>query len=441
MLPISPVTAADRRAFLKRSALGASTVAALAVPRMVHADGDGGDVLRVGLVGCGGRGEGAAKDALAADPRAVLHAVGDAFADRAQECLSRLQGDAEAGSRVQVAPDRVFPSSGRDFDAFKQVVDSGVDVVILATPPHFRPQHLAYAVEQGKHCFVEKPIAVDVPGAKSVTQSCETARQKGLSIVSGLCWRYDLGVRATMEQIANGAIGDIVAIQSEYNAGTLWHRGDNPDWSRMEYQIRNWLYYAWLSGDHICEQAIHSLDKTAWLLGDASPATAVGMGGRQQRVDPKYGHIFDHHTVFYQYEGAAPVYFTCRQQHNAATNVDELVLGTKGRAEILRHRITGETNWRYRGPKPSMYQVEHEHLFQSIRNGKPINDGHYMVNSSLIAIMGRYATYTGQEIRWDEMMTSEERLGPASYAWGDAPEPPVAVPGVDLPAFLRRERA
>jgi predicted dehydrogenase len=439
--PSRPRDADDRRAFLRKSMASATALGSLVVPRSVHADGDGSETIKVGLIGCGGRGEGAAKDALLADPRAVLHAVGDAFADRASQCLARLNEDSELGSRVQVSPERVFPSSGNDFDNYRHVIDSGVDVVILATPPHFRPEHLTYAVEQGKHCFVEKPISVDVPGARQVAAACEIARSKGLSIVSGLCWRYDHGVRATMQKIADGAIGDIVAIESKYNAGTLWHRGDQPDWSRMEYQIRNWLYYTWLSGDHITEQAIHSLDKTAWLQGDIHPTSAIGLGGRQQRTDPKYGHIFDHHTVFYKYDKGVPVYFTCRQQDNTTTGVDELVLGTKGTAEVLRNRIDGETKWRYRGPKPSMYRVEHQELFESIRNAKPINNGHYMVNSTLIAIMGRLATYSGQEVTWDQMMGSDERLGPESYTWGDVPEPPVAIPGVDIPKALLQQQA
>lgn len=432
----SPESQASRRNFLKTTAASAA-VGALSVPRNVHADGDGSEALRIGLVGCGGRGEGAAIDALTADKRNVLHAIGDAFADRAQECIGRLRQHAEIGDRVRVDPDRVFPASERDFDAYKQVIDSGVDVVLLATPPYFRPQHLAYAVAQNKHCFVEKPISVDVVGAKQVTAACEAAKAKGLAIVSGLCWRYDLGVRAAMEMVASGAIGDIIAVESTYNAGTLWHRDPQPSWSRMEYMVRNWLYYTWLSGDHITEQAIHSLDKAAWLLGDASPVSAVGMGGRQQRTDPKYGHIFDHHAVFYKFPNGVPVYFTCRQQDGTASQVRDLALGTKGQAEIIPiHRIDGEKKWRYRGDKPSMYLVEHQELYQSIRNGKPINNGSYMVNSTLMSIMGRLATYTGQEITWDQLMAYDERLGPAHLEWTDVPEPIVAIPGINVPTSL-----
>lgn len=424
---VSPST---RRTFIKSTAATASAVAlsgayAQAAAEPVHSGVD--ETLRVGLVGCGGRGTGAAIDALAADPNAKLVALGDAFPDRAQQCLGDLKGKETFADRVDVDSEHVF--SG--FDNYKQVIDS-CDVVILTTPPHFRPMHLEYAVQQGKHVFVEKPVAVDAPGVRSVVESCRKAKEKGLSIVSGLCWRYDLGVRETMRQILEEkTIGDIVAIESSYNAGTLWHRGDDPSWSRMEYQIRNWLYYTWLSGDHILEQAVHSLDKTAWLLGDIQPTKAMAMGGRQQRTDPKYGHIYDHFTVFYTYPTGQHVYFTCRQQDATSTHVDELVLGTKGQAQVLRNKIEpseGKT-WRYRGPKPSMYRVEHEHFFKSIRDGKPINNGDYMCNSTMIGLMGRMAAYSGKTLTWDDCYNSTERLGPDQYEFGDMPEPLVAIPG------------
>jgi predicted dehydrogenase len=420
----------SRREFFQQSA--AATAAAglasgLFAPSAVYAAGS--DTLKVGLVGCGGRGKGAVEDALAADPYAQLTAVADAFVDRAQDTLKQLGENPEVAERIAVDQEHVFAG----FDAYRQLVDSGVDVVLLATPPHFRPMHLDYAVSAGKHTFVEKPIAVDLPGVRSVQETCQRAKDSGLSVVSGLCWRYDRGVNATMDKIQEGAIGDIIAIQSSYNAGTLWHRGNDPAWSRMEYQIRNWLYYTWLSGDHICEQAVHSLDKCGWLLGDELPVSAVGMGGRQQRTDPKYGHIFDHHTVVYDFADGKKVFFSCRQQDNTAMEVEEHVLGTDGTAHVLSHEIddrNGKRKWRYRGPKPSMYRVEHEALFSSIRNGKPINNGPYMCNSTLLAIMGRMATYTGKRITREELTNNQESLGPATYEWGDMPEPAVAIPGV-----------
>ncbi|MEO1497034.1 MAG: Gfo/Idh/MocA family oxidoreductase [Planctomycetota bacterium] len=426
--------AADRREFMKKSAVAGSALAAsLAASPLARAAHTGVDeTLRVGVVGCGGRGRAAAIDALNADPQTKLVAVGDVFKDRAESGLQAIEFDEAVADRVAVDADHVF----HGFDAYKQVIDAGVDVVILATPPHFRPDHLDYAVEKGKHVFVEKPISVDMAGAARVTAACETAANKGLAIVSGLCWRYDRGVNETMDRIAGGEIGDIVAIESSYNSGTLWHRGDKPDWSRMEYQLRNWLYYTWLSGDIIAEQAIHSLDKTAWLMGDASPVKAMGMGGRQQRTDPKYGNVFDHFTVFYEYEAGPSVYFTCRQQDNCTMRVDEVVHGTKGKAEILANRVRPQDGpeWRYDGPKTSMYFNEHVEMFKSIRAGEPINNGHYMVNSTRIAVMGRMAAYSGQTLTWDEALASTERLGPTQYGWTDVPEPTVAIPGVGTTA-------
>ncbi len=422
-----PTHTSSRRRFLKHSAAVSAAFSALAVPSNVHAD-DGDTTIKVGLIGCGGRGTGAVIDALHADPHVKLTAMGDVFLDRAQLSLANLKANKEVGERVVVDDDHMF--SG--FDAYKQVIDN-VDVVILTSAPHFRPKHLAYAVEKNKHVFCEKPIATDAPGVRSVIETCKLAKKKGLSIVSGFCWRYDLGVRETMRQILEEkSIGDIVAIESQYNSGTIWHRGSKPEWSRMEYQLRNWYYYTWLSGDHIVEQAIHSLDKTAWLLGDSHPIKAVALGGRQQRTDKKYGHIFDHFTVFYEYPDQKRVYFTCRQQAGCSNHVDERVLGTHGQAEVLRHRIydvTGKATWRYKGPKPSMYRVEHEALFKSIRDSKPINNGDYMTNSTMIGIMGRMCAYSGKTLTWDECFNSEVRLGPDKYEWGDVPEPTVAIPG------------
>ncbi len=414
----------SRRKFLQNTAATVATLGTLGFPQAVHAAST--DTLRIGLVGCGGRGTAAAIDALSADPQTTLVAIGDTFADRSAACLETLRGTPEIASRVAVTDETAF--SG--FDAFKNVIDAGIDVVLLATPPHFRPEHLAYAVKQGKHSFVEKPVGVDVPGVLSVQKTCEVARQKNLAVVSGLCWRYDRGVQETIKRIQDGAIGEIVSIDSRYNTSTLWHRGHEPQWSDMEYQIRNWLYFTWLSGDHINEQAIHSLDKTAWLTGDIQPFQAMGIGGRQQRTDKKYGNVYDHHVVFYEYPSGVRVFFTCRQQDNCTSFVDEIVMGTKGTARILANRIDGEKKWKYRGPKPSMYRVEHEELFKSIRDGSPINNGDYMTNSTLLAIMGRMCTYTGKDHKWEDVMASTESLGPTKYEWGNFSETAVAIPGI-----------
>lgn len=402
----------------------------LVLPRAVHAAGS--DVLKIGLVGCGGRGTGAAANALKADPQTRLVALADTFSDRLQSSMAALQKQFK--DRVTVDDEHCFVG----FDAYQKLIASGVDVVLLATSPHFRPLHLKACVDAGKHVFCEKPVAVDGSGVQSVLATCELAAKKNLNVVSGLCWRYDHGVRETMKRVLDGAIGDIVAIQETYNTGTLWHRERKPEWSEMEYQIRNWLYFAWLSGDHNVEQHIHSLDKAAWAMHDQPPVRAWGLGGRQVRTEPHFGDIFDHHAVCYEYANGVRVYSYCRQMAGCYSEVKDIFIGTKGQADILANRIQGQTNWRYEGQKPSMYDVEHQELFAAIRAGKTINNGVYMARSTMLAILGRLATYSGKAIGWDEAMRSEIRLAPAKYAMDAAPPTmpdkdgkyPVATPGV-----------
>jgi predicted dehydrogenase len=421
-------TTRSRRSFLHTSTgVGAAVLGALAMPRAVHAGVD--ETIRVGLVGCGGRGSGAAIDALAADPQAKLVAIADTFADKAKEALEVMKLDEKYAPRIDVSPERVFVG----FDAYKQLIDSGVDVVLLATPPHFRPAQFRYAVEAGKHCFVEKPVAVDAPGVREVLASCQLAKQKGLAVVSGLCWRYELGMRESVRQVLEEkAVGDVVAIESRYLTNELWHRGDKPEWSRMEYQLRNWLYHTWLSGDHILEQAVHTIDKTAWIMGDVPPVHAVGLGGRQQRTDAKWGDVYDHFAVFYQYPNGVRVSVSCRQQEKCAVDVEDRILGSDGVMELVAHKRydrAGNEVWKYRGPQPSMYRVEHEEMFASIRKGEPINNGHYMCNSTMLGLLGRQAAYTGGLVTWNDCFNGKEKLGPSEYTWGDAPAAVVPIPG------------
>ncbi|HJT33333.1 MAG TPA: Gfo/Idh/MocA family oxidoreductase [Pirellulales bacterium] len=420
-----------RRDFLKGSTaalVGGALAGTLAIGRSAHAAG--GDLLKVGLIGCGGRGTGAAQQALLADAGVKLTAMGDAFTDRLQKSLNDLRqleakGEVPTGS-IDVSPERSFIG----FDAYQKVIDSGVDVVLLCTPPHFRPAHFKAAVAAGKHAFVEKPVAVDAPGVRSVLATAEEAKRKGLSIVSGLCWRYDPPKREIMQRIHDGAVGDVVAIQTSYNTGGLWVKHRQPEWSDMEWQLRNWLYFTWLSGDHNVEQHIHSLDKAAWVMRDEPPVRATGLGGRQVRVQPEYGNIFDHHAVVYEYASGVKVFAYCRQQDHCSVDVSDHVLGTKGQADIMGGKITGENAWRYRGPTPNMYQVEHNELFASIRSGQPIDNSLYMARSTMMAILGRMATYTGQTITWDQAMSSQEDLTPPAYEWSSLPTPPVALPGI-----------
>ena len=416
----------SRRQFLMQSgavAVGGALAGTLSVARSAHAGGD--DVLKIGLIGCGNRGTGAAKNALLADKNVKLTAMGDTFADRIAASLDSLKKEVPE-DKIAVAADHCFAG----FDAYQKVIDSGVDVVLLCTPPHFRPAHFKAAVAAGKHIFAEKPVAVDAPGVRSVLATAEEARKKGLAVVSGLCWRYHQPKREVMARIHDGAIGDVVAIQCNYNAGGLWVKKREPQWSDMEWQIRNWLYFTWLSGDHNVEQHVHSLDKAAWIMKEEPPVKATGLGGRQVRTGPEYGNIFDHHAVVYEYANGTKLFAFCRQQDNCSMDVNDYILGSKGKVDMMAHNITGENPWRYRGPQPNMYQVEHDELFASIRSAKPIDNSLYMARSTMLAIMGRMATYTGQTITWDQALNSQEDLTPPVYDWTSLPVASIALPGV-----------
>jgi predicted dehydrogenase len=411
-----------RREFIQAAALAGSLGA---IP---HVHAAGGDVLRIGLVGCGSRGTGAATQALGADPNVRLVAMADAFEDRLQESLALLEQQASA--KVDVRPENRF----NGFDAYRDLLASGVDVVLLCTPPHFRPQHLRAAVEAGKHVFAEKPVAVDAPGVRSVLESCALARTKGLSVVSGLCLRYDDGFRETVRRLHDGAVGEVLALLANDYRGGRWAKPRQPGWSEMHYQMRNWYNYTWLSGDFNVEQHVHYLDVCAWVMKDRYPVKAVGMGGRQALNGPEYGQIYDHFSVAYEYADGAKLISNCRQQPGCKNEISAQVLGTKGRAEFSERpkglRIHAGGDWTYDGPKNRMYQAEHDELFAAIRNGNPINNGEYMARSTLLAIMGRMAAYTGQQITWEMALDSREDLSPVRYDWeAPPPESRVAVPG------------
>jgi len=411
-----------RRTFLAQSA--AATLTAIGT---VHAAGD--DVLKVGLVGCGGRGTGAAAQALKADKRVKLVALADAFEDRLTDCLKTLQNDPDVSSKIDVPAERRFVG----FDAYKDVI-AACDVVLLCTPPHFRPMHLKAAVEAGKHVFAEKPVAVDAPGVRSVLASCEAAKAKGLSVVSGLCIRFDAGFREAVSRIHDGALGDLVYLQANDYRGGRWAKPRRPEWSDMTYQMRNWYNYAWLSGDFNVEQHVHFLDVCAWAMKETYPVRAVGTGGRQVLTGTEYGHIYDHFSVIYEYANGARLVSTCRQQPKCKNDMSVNLTGTKGMAMLSERTrgisFTGATPWTYDGPANEMYQAEHDALFASIRSGKPINNGEYMAKSTLLAIMGRMAAYTGQQISWEMAMNSKEDLNPPKYDWAvKLKEPAVAVPG------------
>ncbi|PQO43340.1 Gfo/Idh/MocA family oxidoreductase [Blastopirellula marina] len=415
----------SRRDFLRKSAAisGAAAVGSLSLARSVHAGGD--DTLKVALIGCGGRGSGAAKNATMGDPNLKVTVLCDIFPDvlaQARQRLSRVLGD-----RMEVTDETCF--SG--FDGYKQVMESDVDVVLLCTPPHFRPAHLRAAIEAGKHVFCEKPVAVDAPGCRHVFETVEMAREKNLSIVSGLCWRYHPKVQETVAKVKEGAIGDVVAVHETYLTGTLWYRQPQPDWTPMEDQVRNWLYYTWLSGDHTAEQHIHSLDKALWLNDDAAPLACEAVGGRLVRTDPKWGNVYDHFGMTFEFPNNVKTFAFCRQMAGCYNDVNDYVLGSNGTASILGGTVTPKSGpeWKYSGPNADMYDLEHKALYEGIRSGNVINNGVYMTRSTMMAIMGRMAAYTGQKVTWDMAINSTEDMTPKAYEWGPAPEVSVSLPG------------
>lgn len=424
--------ASDRRSFLKKSGLMVlgSTLAYHGSFAAQLLDQGKPDVIKVGLIGCGGRGTGAAAQALQADPGVVITALGDVFEDRLEEAYTQLL--AIGKERVKVSKKDKYIG----FDAYQRVLDSGVDVVLLATPPNFRPDHITAAVNAGKHIFCEKPVAVDAPGVRKVLAAVKKAREKSLSIVSGFCFRYDTPNRAVFGKVLAGDVGEIRSVSTFRNGGGLWSKERQPGWTDMAFQLRNWYYYNWLSGDFLVEQAVHSIDMMSWAMGDKLPIKATGTGGRQARVAPIYGNVYDHFAIEYEYENGAKGYHFCRQQEGTAGRNSVDVMGSDGNAIITvgsRQEITGKNKWKYSGEKNNMYQTQHNELFASIRNGKPINDGEWMANSTMVAILGRMVGYSGQVITWDQAFNSNQALGPKfeDYSWDLKWEvPPVAVPGV-----------
>jgi predicted dehydrogenase len=424
----SSLPAYSRRQFLKTGA-AASMLPLLGSLQPVFAAGT--DRIRIGLVGCGGRGIGAVRNCLAADPSVQVVALGDAFADRVDAALQNFTEG--AGENAPPLPKEQFDVTRErcfhGFDAYKQVMESGIDLVLLVTPPQFRPLHLETAVALGLHVFMEKPVAVDPVGARRVMKAAELAAQKGLAIVAGTQRRHSADYLETMARIRDGAIGELTGGSCYWNQEALWHRGRNPEWSEMEYQMRNWLYFTWLSGDHIVEQHMHNIDVMNWAFG-GPPVKAYGMGGRQSRTDPKYGDAWDHFAVEFEYANGARVHSMCRQVAGTSTRVSERLVGTKGWANPSG-TIQGAQAWKFGTELKNPYVQEHVDLVRSIRDGKPLNEGRQVAESTLTAIMGRMSAYTGREISYSWVLqASTLDLTPPVFAWGDAPAVVVPVPGV-----------
>ncbi len=423
-----------RREFLKTSALVAAAVSAtLPVERSAHAAGS--DALKIGLIGCGGRGAGAVGSALAVEPTARLTAVADAFLDRTQ--FSRGALNAQLGDRIAVDDDHCFGG----FDGYRKLLDSGVDVVILAETPHFRPMHIEACIDAGVHVFAEKPMAVDAPGVRRVLAAAEKAQRQNLSLVSGFETRYSQSAREIVQRIHDGEIGELVAVHTTYNTGPLWHRGRKPEWTEMEFQLRNWYYFTWLSGDHLVEQHVHYNDLVSWVMQEQPPLHAWGYGGRQVRTEGKFGDIFDHHSVVYEYPHGVHYFAFTRQQPNCFNENSEVIMGTKGMAVGQRgwsiRDATGRKLWEPQQTTRDAEQNCFAEMFGAMKAGTPINDGVAMARSTMHAILGRMATHGGQRVTWDEGLGSELVLAPQQYAW-DADPPvmpdasgnyPVPIPG------------
>ena len=436
----------SRRRFLKRSSLAlAGAAAAVELPR-VHAAEAGTDFeIKIGLVGCGGRGTGAVLDAMGAATKVIYPAAGYHTEDVAQGAtierknikvvaLADLFEDRLAGCQAQLAKlgmDVPQKTCFTGFDAYKGLLAvPEVNYVILATPPHFRPMQLKAAIEAGKHVFIEKPVAVDAPGVKMVMEAGKLAAEKGLGIAAGTQRRHMRTYQETIKRIRDGAIGEIVYAKCYWNGGEIWVIEREPGWSDMEWQLRNWNYFTWLSGDHFVEQHVHNLDVMNWVLGTHPVRAVSGLGGRQVRIGEVHGHIFDHFAVEFEYPDGVSMFSQARQINGCDNLVEEAVVGTGGTSNC-RDRIRSKDgkSWRFREKEPSPYRQEHEDLIASIRAGEPINEAQAIAESTMTGILGREAVYSGKAVDWDTAMKSTTRLGPTEYQLGPYPMPEVAMPG------------
>lgn len=420
----------SRRDAIKSGALAGATLLAAGLPfaSAAGATGRGSARLKVGVIGCGGRGTGAAVNILEASPDTEVWALGDAMGDRVQSCLSGLRGEAAIAERVSVTPERCFIG----FDAYRQVLASGVDVVILAAPPGFRPEHFAASVAAQKHVFMEKPVAVCPAGVRSVLESAAAAKDARLNVVAGTQRRHESCYLQAMKRVQDGALGQVVSASVFWNQGGLWMNKRKADWSDVEWQLRNWLYFTWLSGDHIVEQHVHNLDVAHWVMNDL-PVRVTGMGGRQVRTSPEYGHAFDHFSCEFEYADGRSVSSYCRQIDGCSGRVEEVIRGDGGQCITAsgRAQIRGKNVWKWSGQQENPYVVEHKALLAGITGSGPyINEGERIAHSTLMAVMGRMSAYTGKTITWQQAMQSALDLRPpAGLSLTSMPAGDVAVPG------------
>ena len=433
-----------RRSFLKTAGI-AAIGSAIPMSSILGSNSvwtSNSNTLKVGVIGCGGRGTAAAGEAINADPNVIVTAMADAFGDRLQESYNTLKE--KYGDKVQVPKENQFVG----LDAYQRLIDTDVDVVLLVAPTAFRPDHMEAAVKANKHMFAEKPYAVDSPGLRRVMAAAEEAKRKNLSLVSGFCWRYHYPKRQIFPKVLNGDIGNILTADAFNNTTELWYREKQKGETEMQHKMRNWLYYNWLSGDHIVEQAIHSIDMLQWAMGDITPVSVVGSGGRQKRTDTKYGNVYDHFALKYRYPNGTTAFFSCRQQNNTSPSYGLDLVGSDGDMIVDNrtglHEIRGRRPWRYEDSTKftddksyesetvsrGMYQQEHDELFASIRSGKPINDGEWMTRSNLVALAGRAAGYTGQGILIEDVLASNEEIFPRNLTEDTKYDIPIAIPGI-----------
>ncbi len=435
----------SRRTFMKNTSLAAAGMAAIQMPFAVKAQAASDAEIHIGLIGCGGRGTGALMDALGAAtkviyPQSGYHtenvaagakvekknikvvALADLFEDRLENCRKQLH---KLG--VDVPKQNCFTG----FDAYKHLLAiPKINYVILATPPHFRPVQLKAAIEAGKNVFVEKPVAVDAPGVRTVIEAGKLAKQKGLGIAAGTQRRHMKCYRETIKRIQDGAIGRITHAKCYWNGGEIWVIKKKPAWSDLEWQLRNWNYFTWLGGDHIVEQHVHNLDIMNWVLGSHPIKAVSGLGGRQVRTSPDNGHVFDHFAIEYEYPDGVSMFSQSRQINGCQNIVGEEIVGTKGKSNCRNRIVPIEgKSWRHRGKEGSPYRLEHEHLIATIGSGNPINEAQAIAESTMTGIMGREAVYSGRALTWDAAINATRRLGPEIYEFGDYPTPPVAMPG------------
>jgi len=418
----------NRRQFLKTTAASAVALGALDIGRFAHAAGSG--VFKIGMIGAGGRCAGAAMNAMDTGKDVRLVAIHDVFMDRVKGKLEVLK---------QAKPDQVQVDDAHCFDGldgYKGVIEAS-DVVLIANAAKFHPFHTLAAIQAGKHVFCEKPHGIDPYGVKMLVKACELAKQKNLCVVSGLHSRYDLGYQETIKRVHDGAIGDIVAIEENFLRAPYGVYRRQPSWTELQSQIANQYHFVWLSGDDVPQSLVHNMDRATWALKEVAPVKCHGLGGRASSFSEEYGNVFDHHSVIYHYDNGVRVYAFCRTEVGCYNEYSSLILGTKGRCDLMRCRIEGETKWKYAGKAPEAHFYEHVMLFEALRNGKVINNGDYMAKSTLMTIMGQISCYTGKEITWEQINASDFHFPPKPEDCRMDMEPPTKKgPDGSYPVYI-----